>query len=216
MPIYQSIGIILAAFTAILGLPRLLIEQTAAARLEKRLEIVQRVLDKSPADDAKDRIVEHTVQLVRRLAATYEIQPSKRDSLWVLVGIVGPIAMVVAVQLVDLRLPPSRDPVVTQLSNLTWALSFLVVVNAYVRVRTLSRNRRLYIALACPKDRPVLHVPPFRAALGGRVTVDVVMERANAAFEADEESSLAEHARKAARDLERQYYGARWARKHAG
>lgn len=215
MPIYQSVGIILASFTAILGLPRLLIEQTAAARLEKRLEIVQRVLDKSPPDDAKDRIVEHAVQLVRRLAATYEIQPSKRDSLWVLVGIVGPIAMVVAVKLVDLRLPPSRDPVVTQLFNLTWVLSFLVVVSAYIRVRTLSRNRKLYIALACPKDRPVLHLPPVRAALGGRVTVDAVMERANAAYSSDEKTGLTEHARKAIADLERENYGARWASRHA-
>lgn len=55
-PFYQSVGIITAVLAAILGIPRLLVDLTSSARLEKRLEIVQRLADKAGPDDAKAAI----------------------------------------------------------------------------------------------------------------------------------------------------------------
>ena len=208
MPVHQTFGIIIAASAALLGIPKLLVELTAAARLEKRLEIVQKIADKAEPAGARDAIAGQRTALSGRLAATYQFRPSKADYFGIAAAILAPLLVLVGVQQVEGHL----GQVVTLTYNLLLILVVVVIVKAYVRVRTLTRNRRLFVALGCPADPPVLRIPPFHASIPGRVTVEAVLQKARSSEITADQTGLTERARVAIDELERRHYGAIWAR----
>ena len=204
MPFYQTMGIVIGAIAGLLGLPRLLDDVTNSARLEKKLDLIQRLADNAVLPGVKHVMGRRSTELAKKLAAIYAIPNDKRvvfdlsmGILWLLFG-----TMVVPKLIQDFDLPKFDG-----IRPIYWVVVYAGVwftLHGLIRHRAVRLNRRLYIQLDCPVDPPVLHPPRIRHLLsrGKRISLDAVWKKAKADWEINPQLGLTEHVRRAIAERE--------------
>lgn len=203
MPIYQSVGIVIGAVATILGLPRLFDDVTNSARLEKKLDLMQRLADNAVLPGVKHVMTNKSAELSKRLAAIYAIPNDRRVVVDLGMGItwlvIGTVVLPRAIDDFDL---PKFDGI----RPVYWLFVYAGVwftLRGLIRHRTVRLNRRLYMELGGPIDPPVLHAPPLRRVFQrGAVTLGRIMKTAKANWQINPGVTLTEHVRSVINDLE--------------
>ncbi|CAM3699185.1 hypothetical protein [Smaragdicoccus niigatensis] len=205
MPIYQSIGIMIGAVATVLGLPRLADDVTNSARLEKKLDLIQRLADNAVLPGVKHVMTNKSAELSKRLASIYAIPNDRRVVFDLAMGIMWlVIGTVLVPQLIDDFDLPEFDGV----RPIYWVVVYAGVwftLHGLIRHRTVRLNRRLYMELGGPIDPPLLHAPPLRRLFTrgkSALTLGGVLKTAKDNWQSNPGVTLTEHVRAVINDLE--------------
>lgn len=165
VPWYQTVGIVIAAVVAVVGVPKLLRETLGPYRLGAKVLRASEVAEKVKSEGAKRELTAYAETLANRLAAIHTTKFSRRDK----IVIAGGASVSVTLWLLFLVGWPVSVP--EKISNR--ALELVAVALAVLiaqwglllwlpRLQTIQYRRVLYAELGAPAGLRDLSIPSLR------------------------------------------------------